>query len=240
MTNVPPSQQNGRLAVLFDLDGTLIDPAGGITQGIAYALQSMALPVPGAESLNAMVGPKLSEGLLALPGFPAEKLPAVVAAYREWYSAKGIAMGRPYPGMVELLEALRNRGLLIGLATQKPLSLAKVLLQKHGLTDLFQAISGAAEDEALNTTDLLPPKQRIIETALRELSQPDRAIMVGDRAHDVLGARANGLDCLGVNWGFAAAGELDEAGAISTVDSADELLVSISNYLALEVADGAL
>ncbi|AJT42858.1 haloacid dehalogenase [Psychromicrobium lacuslunae] len=237
---MPLDQQNNRLAVLFDLDGTLVDPAGGITQGIAYALQSMALPVPEQDILNAMVGPKLSEGLLALPNFPADKLSAVVAAYREWYSARGIAMGRPYPGMVELLETLRRRGFLIGLATQKPLSLARVLLDTHGLSGFFQAVSGAAENEALNTADSLPPKQRIIETALEELSSPPRAIMVGDRAHDVLGARANGLDCLGVNWGFSATGELEKAGAIHTVDSAEELLARISEYFALEVANGSL
>ncbi|WP_246279479.1 HAD hydrolase-like protein [Psychromicrobium silvestre] len=240
MMNLPVDSTDTKPAVLFDLDGTLIDPAGGITQGIAYALRSMGLAVPEEAVLSNMVGPKLSESLLALPGFPPEQLAAVVAKYRGWYSERGIAMGKPYPGIPELLKKLQEQGFLIALATQKPLSLAHVLLQTHGLAHYFQTVSGAEENEALSDDDGMPPKQRIIALALAGLSQPQRAVMVGDRAHDVLGARANDLDCFGVSWGFSAAGELDTVGALRVVSSAEELATGLHEYFAAEVVHGAL
>ncbi len=237
---VSPGTSGDRPAVLFDLDGTVVDPAGGITQGIAYALRSMDLAVPADSVLDAMVGPKLAESLLRLPGFPAELLPAVIERYRQWYISQGIAMGRPYPGIPELLRTLNGWGVPLALATQKPLSLAKVLLSTHGLSECFQVVSGSAEDESAQTDDTAPPKQLIIATALQGLGYPERAVMVGDRSHDVLGARANQLDCIGVLWGFSAPGELADAGALHTVGSAAELETFLVEYFALEVVHGAL
>lgn len=251
----PEGSNNAALAVLFDLDGTLVDPAGGITGGIAYALRGMGLPVPGETVLNSMVGPKLAESLLVSTEATPEHIPELIARYRQWYHEHALAMSRPYPGMVELLSQLRVAGMPLAVATQKPQTLAETILAHHGLTEFFTVISGDDDDErVLATADSAPPKARIVAAALRGLEDAGLVeqqsvasgpvVMVGDREHDVYGARANGLDCLGVSWGFAAPGELIAAGAValfgSVADLGAELVARQNRQLTEEVLNGAL
>lgn len=211
--------------VIFDLDGTLVDPAGGITDGIAAALQGLGLPVPGQELLEAMIGPKLSDSLLNVAGVPAGLLDEVIRRYREYYVATGIGQSRLYPGLLEVLESYAAAGRPIAVATQKPQGLAHTVLAHHGIDGLFQGIHGSADDES--AVDGVPVgKTEIIAAALKDLGT-HHALMVGDRAQDVSGAIANGLDCIGVAWGFAPDGELETAGAVAVVATADELAGTI-------------
>ena len=130
------------MPVIFDLDGTLVDPAGGITDGIASALHGLGLPVPGQDLLEAMIGPKLSDSLLNVAQVPAELLDEVIRRYREYYVATGIGQGRIYPGVREVLESFVATGRPIAVATQKPQGLARTVLEYHGIDGLFHGIHG--------------------------------------------------------------------------------------------------
>jgi phosphoglycolate phosphatase len=220
--------------VIFDLDGTLVDPAGGITDGIAAALRGLGLPVPGQDLLDAMIGPKLSDSLLNVAHVPAELLDDVIRRYREYYVATGIAQGRLYPGVREVLESFVAAGLPIAVATQKPQGLARTVLAHHGIDGLFHGIHGSADDES--AVEGVPlGKTEIIAAALKDLGT-QHALMVGDRAQDVSGAIANGLDCIGVAWGFAPDGELENAGAVAVVENAEELVAAIERLQAIHAA----
>lgn len=227
--------------VIFDLDGTLVDPAGGITGGIAAALTELGLPVPGKSRLDAMVGPKLSHSLTDIAGVPAALLADVIRIYRAHYLSTGIAQGRLYPGIRGLLEDLVAAGRPIAVATQKPEGLARTVLAHHGIAGLFHSIRGSAADEAAGgpprgsvPEESVPEgKAGIVAAALSDLAVASAAarrpaVMVGDRAQDVAGAAANGLDCIGVGWGFAPDGELQAAGAVEIVHTAAALHATIA------------
>lgn len=207
---------------IFDLDGTLVDPAGSITGGIAYALGAHGLPVPGPEKLASMVGPPLLESLHRLADVPEEAADGVIHTYRQHYISQGMAQSRPYPGIPELLGRLRSSGLHLAVATQKPENLAKKLLGLHGLDRFFHSIHGSPDDETLP-----PPtdgKVGIVRAALvTNHADPERAVMIGDRRHDAAGAAANGVPCIGVTWGFAPDGELEGLDLAALVTDADEL-----------------
>jgi phosphoglycolate phosphatase len=220
--------------VIFDLDGTLVDPAGGITDGIASALRGLGLPVPGQDLLEAMIGPKLSDSLLNVAQVPAELLDDVIRRYREYYVATGIAQSRLYPGVREVLESFVAAGRPVAVATQKPQGLARTVLEHHGIDGLFHGIHGSADDES--AVEGVPlGKTEIIAAALKDLGT-QHALMVGDRAQDVAGAIANGLDCIGVAWGFAPDGELETAGAVGVVETAAELVSTIDRLQAIHTA----
>ena len=218
--------------VIFDLDGTLVDPAGGITDGIAAALTELDLPVPGRDRLDAMIGPKLSHSLRDIAGVPPEQLENAIRIYRGHYLASGIAQSRLYPGIRALLETLVAAGRPVAVATQKPENIARTVLEHHGVAALFHTIRGSAADEA--EADGAPSgKAPIVAAALADLSTRNgadiqHAVMVGDRAQDVAGAAANGLDCIGVGWGFAPDGELHAAGAVEIVHTTQALHATIT------------
>ncbi|UZX03368.1 HAD hydrolase-like protein [Arthrobacter sp. CDRTa11] len=220
--------------VIFDLDGTLVDPAGGITDGIAAALRKLALPVPSQDLLDAMIGPKLSDSLLNVAMVPADLLDDAIRLYREYYVTTGIGQGRLYPGIMDVLDSFAAAGRPVAVATQKPEGLARTVLEHHGIASLFQSIRGSADDESAAAAGPVG-KTGIIAAALRDLST-HHAVMVGDRAQDVAGAIANGLDCIGVNWGFAPNGELQDAGAVTLVDTAPDLVAAIERLEAIHAA----
>ena len=218
--------KESRLLVLFDLDGTLVDPAGSITGGISAALTECGLPVPPPEELQRMVGPALGTSLREIAGVPEARVAEVIAHYRAGYRETGMAQSRPYPGIEAAVGQLRAGGSLVAVATQKPEPLANELLREQGLSGLFDSVHGSPADE--QAAAALNGKTTIIRAALdRHAGSYDRAVMVGDRRHDVQGAAANGLDCIGVDWGFAADGELAAAGAYAVVGSAEELLTAL-------------
>lgn len=220
--------------VLFDLDGTLIDPAGGITGGIAHALRTLAMPVPDDAGLMAMIGPKLADALVTIAGVPEESVAETIAVYRAWYREHGMGMSTVYPGTRELLAQLKHDGMHLAVATQKPEPLAVELLGIHGLAEYFSVIRGSNADETLMPGDpgYRAGKAEIIAAAISavsatSLAKPSNAIMVGDRHQDIRGAHSNGLDCIGVAWGFAADGELETAGVAAVVHSTQELAAEL-------------
>jgi phosphoglycolate phosphatase len=218
--------------VIFDLDGTLVDPAGGITDGIAAALTELGLGIPRKARMDAMIGPKLSHSLTDIAGVPADRLDDAIRIYRTHYRTTGIAQSRLYPGIRALLESFVQAGRPIAVATQKPEGIAKTVLEHHGIAGLFHTIRGSAADEAA-AAGLPSGKAEIVAAALADLATQhgldiQHAVMVGDRAQDVAGAAANGLDCIGVGWGFAPDGELATAGAAEIVHSSTALYETIA------------
>ena len=220
--------------MIFDLDGTLVDPAGGITDGIAAALTEFGIPVPSQDLLDAMVGPKLSDSLLNIARVPPAMLKSVIRSYRMRYMDSGIAQSRLYPGIVELLDGYVAAGRPIAVATQKPEHMANLLLVHHKISSRFAFIRGSAVDETAAAAGPVG-KTGIIAAAMADL-RTHHAIMVGDRAQDVAGAIANGIDCIGVSWGFAPDGELEEAGAVAVVPDTLTLRNKIEELEAVRAA----
>jgi phosphoglycolate phosphatase len=205
------SMADHRPLVLLDLDGTLVDPAGAITGGIAAALDHQGLPVPSPERLRTLVGPPLREGLRSLEGVTEDNLPAVIAHYRAGYRDHGMAASTVYPGVRQALEDL-SADHRLAVATSKPQTLARQLLRIQDLDHHFQAICGSNDDESAP----VPPhgtKVQAMADALAAAGHPGQAVMVGDRHFDLHGASHHGMPGIGVLWGFGDRRELEEAGA---------------------------
>jgi phosphoglycolate phosphatase len=221
--------------VLWDLDGTLLDPAGAITGGIALALAEHGYEVP--QDLRRFVGPPVGFSLRAFTDVPEEEIPAVVATYRARYRTEGLRQTRIYPGVEELLERLHGAGVRMAVATQKPEATAEHAVELFGLTRWFETVSGAVDDLAVPVPvpggGLAHDKPAIIGEALRRLGvdapDPARTVMVGDRVYDAEGAAAHGIDCLGVAWGFAGEGELD-SGFTAVARDTSELGELLARY----------
>jgi phosphoglycolate phosphatase len=217
--------------LFFDLDGTLTNPAEGITRCIAYALESLGEVAPPLESLTRFIGPSLGIAFRELLDRADEsRVAAAISAYRERYGAKGIRECTVIPGIRELLRALEADGSRrLCVVTAKPTVYAEQVVEQFGLTPHFEAIYGPPLDLAGGD------KQTLITQALEEqgIAAGD-AWMIGDREHDVLGARACGVTSVGVTWGFGSPDELREAGATHIVTSPAEL-----GRLALGTSGGA-
>ncbi len=220
-------------AAIFDLDGTLVDPAGAITGGIAAALRDHGISVPDEQMLKSFIGPPLATSLKALPGVTEELIPKLIENYRAGYIREGMAASKVYPGIGELLGRLRDQGVALAVATSKPGPQANRLLQIQGLSGFFDAVAGSDPDEVIPHTSKGP----IIAEALGQLglSAEDGGrlpvVMIGDRKFDVEGAARHGISCIGVAWGYAPEGELQEAGAETVVASAEQLDQEISRLL---------
>lgn len=200
--------------VLWDLDGTVLDPAGAITDGIADALRSCGFAVP--ENLGRFVGPPIGESLRRFTDVPEDRIAEVVSVYRAGYLTEGLDRSRVYPGVREVLGSLRERGVRQAVATQKPEHIAVEVVSRFGLDEYFETVSGAADDLAQPGGGFgrLHDKPAIIGEALRRMGalppDPARTVMIGDRSYDADGARSHGIDCLGAGWGFAQPGELQD------------------------------
>lgn len=205
--------------ILFDLDGTLTDPGEGITNSVAYALNKYGIEVSDRTALYKFIGPPLYESFEVYYGFTHEQAIQAVEYYREYYKDKGIFENLVYHGIPELLHALKDAGKKILLATSKPEAFARQILDHFHLTEYFDVIVGADMHGSLIR------KADIIDKALTlGGADPSQCIMVGDREHDVLGAAAHGIPCIGVLFGYGSLTELDAAGAYRTAASADDVL----------------
>ena len=204
--------------VLLDLDGTLIDSIPGITASIAVAYRRCGLPVPTPAELRSFVGPPIGDSLRA-HGVPDDRVDEVVRAYREDFGATGMHDATVFDGVPELLADLRAAGCRLVVATSKPEVFAVPICADLGLTPLIDGVFGASLDESGTKADVIA---RAL-AAEPHAPSPATTLMVGDREHDVHGARAHGIDCVGVTWGYAAPGELAAAGAVAVVETVGEL-----------------
>lgn len=202
--------------ILFDLDGTLTDPGMGITNSVMYALKKFGITETDREKLYRFIGPPLSESFEKFYGFSTLAAMLAVDYYREYYAEQGIFENKLYEGIDSLLEQLYKQGNQIVLATSKPEIFAKKILKHFQIDQYFHFVSGSFLDG--KRTD----KAEVISHALKECNAP-KALMVGDRKHDVIGARKCGLDCVGVLFGYGSRAELEEAGAKWLVNDVNEL-----------------
>ncbi|MBQ3192373.1 MAG: HAD family hydrolase [Oscillospiraceae bacterium] len=203
--------------ILFDLDGTLTDSGEGIINCVIYALERFGLPIPERESLRYFVGPPLHESFIR-QGVPAERAEEAVAVYRERYIPIGKFENTPYPGVQELLEALKAEGYTLYVATSKPEQMSIDILEHFDLAKYFDMICGATMDTSRTN------KEAVIAYLIRCNGRTGNMIMVGDTKFDVIGAKAHGIPCIGVSWGYGSVEEMTEAGACAIADSMDSLL----------------
>ena len=203
--------------VFFDLDGTLTDPAPGIVACMEHALR--ALGREPADDLRRCIGPPLRESFASLLGTSDRELvEEAMRLYRERFSDIGLYENSVYPGIPESLSALRDRGLVLHVVTSKPRVYADRIVDHFELRAFFGAVYGS------ELSGELSEKNELVAHALAA-EQVDAAsnCMVGDRRHDILGARANRVASLGVRWGYAAPDELEQAGADRIVDDVAKL-----------------
>ncbi|SDF61677.1 phosphoglycolate phosphatase [Blastococcus aurantiacus] len=208
---------DGRL-VLFDLDGTLVDSSPGISSSVRHAATVLGLPEPTPTQLRAMVGPPLQDGFALVLGVPAADVARAVAAYREHYAAGAVLDVTVHDGVPDLLEALAEAGVILAVATSKPEPFALRVLGHTGLLSSFATVHGATLDGAVRHKD------QVVAAALAAHPGGHGPVLVGDRSHDVLGAAAHGLPCIGAGWGPAEDGELEAAGAAAVAAGPADVL----------------
>ena len=205
--------------LLFDMDGMLVDTREGILKCAAHALSAFGIEVEDLSSLTKFVGPPLSYSFTEFYGLSPEDAKKAVAIYRERYSAKGQYECYVFDGVPEMLQALLKKGYRLCIATSKLESYAKSMLDRLGIGCYFEQVIGATPDEAISTKD------EVIEASLARMGITDRqrALMIGDRKHDVLGAKKCGLDSFGVYMGCAEESEHEAAGATYIANSIQSL-----------------
>ena len=205
--------------ILFDLDGTLIDPKVGITTAVQVALARFGIEIDDRDLLLPYIGPPLRESFQRYHGLDDAQAVEAIGYYREHFGPKGVFENELYPGIAGLLRDLHGEGVRSIVATSKPTVYAEQIIDHHGLTALFDLIAGS------NLDHTRVAKTEVIAHVLAE--RPGIAdgnlVMVGDREHDVIGARNNGLDAIGVSYGYGSADELHASGAIAVAPSVAEL-----------------
>jgi len=195
--------------LLFDLDGTLTDPKAGIFRSLQFALDRMGRVAPPDDELGWMIGPPLQHALPRLLGTEdAGELATCLAHFRERYAAIGLFENEVYEGIDDVLAELRQRGHRLFVATSKPKTFADRILAHFGLDFYFHAIHGSELDgRNIAKGDL------IASLLAAEGLDPRDCLMIGDREHDVIGAHANAIRCIGVLYGHGTREELEKAGA---------------------------
>lgn len=213
--------------VLFDLDGTLTDPKEGICKSVQYALCAQGIEEPDLNKLEPFIGPPLKKSFQEFYGMDEAAANTAVAKYRERFEKTGLYENEIYPGMKEFLAALRKKGVRLAVASSKPQEFVERILKHFEIRQYFQVVTGSERDGRRSE------KSEVIEEALirlfhEKMVPAEDILMVGDRKFDVEGARAFGLKCAGVSYGYGAEGELEEAGASYITDNLEELFYIIT------------
>lgn len=216
--------------ILFDLDGTLTDPKAGITKSVAYALKSFGIEVKDLDSLCKFIGPPLRVSFRDFYGFSEEDCIKAMEKYREYFREKGLFENKVYPGVETLLKKLKQSGKRLIVATSKPTVFSVRILEHFNLLQYFDYVAGSELDGSRDS------KGDVIRFALQQngLTDLTDVVMVGDREHDVIGARENNIDVVGVLYGYGNRAELEKAGAtyiVETVEKLNALLMGEKNHM---------
>ena len=210
--------------IFFDLDGTLTDSAPGIIHSVQYALKKYGIEAE-ENDLRSFIGPPLVHSFQERFGFDHDKALEAVAYYREYFTAGGMFENSVYPGVEEMLQKLKEEGLMLAVATSKPEFFSKQILEHFALTRYFDFIGGAAMDETRTT------KVEVLSYALRELQvDPAKAVMIGDRENDMEAASLLGTESIGVLYGYGSKEELANAGAIVFAETPMDICRIISGW----------
>lgn len=206
--------------ILFDLDGTLTDPAEGITNSVAYSLSKYGIEVSDKKELYKFIGPPLKDSYIDYYGFSESDALQAIEYYREYFKPKGMFENKVYSGVPELLNTLKQSGKRVILATSKPEVFSTEILKHFDLYKYFDFVSGATLDGTRSK------KADIIAYALAEMriTEKEKCLMVGDRAQDINGAIANGIDSLGVLYGYGDRAEHIRANATYIAETVEDIL----------------
>jgi phosphoglycolate phosphatase len=210
--------------VLFDLDGTLTDSGLGVGNGVLYALAQMGFPKPSDDELKKYLGPPLWNSFSDYAGMDESQTIEAVRLYREYYNETGAYENSVYPGIPELLARLVTDGKRLAVATSKVDYAAVNILQHFNMDQFFDVIAGSDE-----TGELRGTKALVIEHALSELRMCDGTsiVMIGDREHDILGAKEHGIPGIGVLYGYGDRAELESAGAVEIASEVSDLATAL-------------
>jgi len=209
----------GFSCILFDLDGTIMDSAPGITATLAYTFATLGLPIPSPADLVAYVGPPILDSFRDRAGFTTQQAEHALDIYRPQYLRAGVFDATVYPGVAQVLRHIHESGIPLSLATSKPEKPARLILEHYDLLKYFDVITGASEDEVRSA------KADVVAEALTRLTafgaDLSRPVMVGDRSHDVHGAAEHNVPTIFVRWGYGSPAE--EVGTIGVASDAEEL-----------------
>ena len=207
--------------ILIDLDGTLTDPKVGITTSARYGLEKIGHPISDEINIDWIIGPPLKASLAKILNVEADHVLAEQAlmGYRERFAVKGLYENHVFEGVAETLAELKRRGYRLFVATAKPTVYAKQILEHFDLAQYFTDIHGSElNGDRTNKAELI---QYILE---QQKLQADQCLMVGDREHDIFGARQNGIDTIAVNYGYGSQEELALAQPKYQIDRFNQLL----------------
>lgn len=208
--------------VVWDLDGTLLDTEPGIFRSLELTFAELGRPAP--DDMRALIGPPLTEGFAGL-GYEGEELRRAVAAYRHHYAEHGAPGAQPFDGVPEALGAVAAAGHRQVVATAKQHGFAVAMVEESGLGRWIDTVVGITDD------DVRPGKRDAVRVALGD-ADPNAAVMVGDREHDVDAARHLAMAAaVGAGWGYARPGELEEAGADVVVATPAEVLAAVEHLV---------
>jgi len=200
-------------SILFDLDGTIVDSAPGITKSLRYTFAELGRPIPSPANLLGYVGPPILDSFMERGGMSMGEAAEALAIYRPHYLEVGALDSSVFRGVPEILSAIHEAGIPLSLATSKPETPAKLILANFGLLGYFDVITGASDDEVRSA------KKDVVAEALLRLAAIDAdlsaTVLVGDRIHDVEGATANGVPTIFVDWGYGSADEQIDAIAVA-------------------------
>lgn len=217
--------------LLFDLDGTVSESAPGIIRAVRYSLSALGIEENDPQVLQSFIGPPLNVQYKKVYHFTHEQIVTAVTKFRELYETEGILDCRPYPGLDRLFrEALADHRIL-AVASSKPEPFVKQILENFGFAPYFSVICGSEVGDELEKKDETSPKARIIRKVFRCLAEAgfssreieENALMIGDTAYDIHGAKTMHLPSVGVTYGYGSRQELEEAGADALADSPESL-----------------
>ena len=207
---------------LFDLDGTLTDSKTGILNSAEYALKAVGIKTSAySGNLDKLIGPPIRDAFRLIHPFTDAEVEEVVRKYREYFATKGLLENEVYPGIMDMLSKLDSQGINMAIATSKATVYAVRIAEHFGFAKYFDVIMGSELDGSRSR------KSEVIQAVLDNLISAEKIIMIGDREHDIIGAKETGVASVGVTWGYGTRQELEAAGAINIVDSAEELYTTI-------------
>ena len=205
--------------LLFDLDGTLTESAEGITRSIQHALIRMGLPEYPLKELEVFIGPPLLPKLMEVFGLPREKAEQGVVYFRERFGTVGKFENRLYPGIPEMLDALKEKGFLLAIATSKPEIYAREIAEHFHLAERLDLIAAAGPADTTGKPEVI----RKALAAMGYAAGSEDVWMIGDTHYDTEGAKENGIRSVGVTYGYGSEEELRSTGADVITGSVEEL-----------------
>ena len=218
--------------ILFDLDGTLTDPKLGITSSVQYALRALGIEEPSLDKLEVFIGPPLTDSFREFYGLDEEQMTTAVDKYRERFATQGIFENEIYPGIPQMLADLKAKGKKLAIASSKPTLFVEQILEHFEIRKYFDDVVGSNMDGTRGRKEEVVEEAlcRMLPAGMTPAKKRDAVAMVGDRKFDIEGAAAHGITSVGVSFGYAPEGELEQAGADYIVNSVQSLYDVLAQY----------